>query len=76
MEEELKICSNKYKFICEILEDTIDLRKKKSSEITQLLSDKGYDKQENSYNYLTKMPMDSLNEENVQKLKNEHERIN
>jgi DNA topoisomerase-2 len=76
MEEELKICSNKYKFICEILEDTIDLRKKKSSEITQLLTDKGYDKQENSYNYLTKMPMDSLNEENVQKLKNEHERIN
>ena len=76
MEEELKICSNKYKFICEILEDTIDLRKKKSSEIVQLLSDKGYDKQENSYNYLTKMPMDSLNEENVQKLMNEYERIN
>lgn len=76
MEEELKICSNKYKFICEILEDTIDLRKKKSKEITQLLTEKDYDKYENSYSYLTKMPMDSLNEENVQKLKNEHDRIN
>jgi len=76
MEEELKVCSNKYKFICEILEDTIDLRKKKSKEIAQLLSEKDYDKYENSYSYLTKMPMDSLNEENVQKLKNEHDRIN
>ena len=76
MEEELKICSNKYKFVCEILDDTIDLRKKKSSEIAQLLSNKEYDKYENSYNYLTKMPMDSLNEENVNKLKNEHDRIN
>lgn len=76
MEEELKICSNKYKFICEIVEDTLELRKKKSIEISQLLTDKGYDKHENSYSYLTKMPMDSLNEENVDKLKSEHGRVN
>jgi len=76
MEEELKVCSNKYKFISEILEDTIDLRRKKSSEISKLLQSKEYDKHENSYTYLTKMPMDSLNEENVEKLKNEHNRIN
>ena len=61
MVQELKICSNKYKFICEILEDTIDLRKKKSDAIASLLTEKEYDKHENSYNYLTKMPMDSLN---------------
>jgi len=76
MEEELKICSNKYKFICEILEDTIDLRKKKSGEINEMLTEKEYDKYENSYNYLTKMPMDSLNEENVEKLKKEHDKTN
>jgi DNA topoisomerase-2 len=76
MEEDLKICFNKYKFICEILEDTIDLRKKKSSEISQLLVEKEYDKHETSYSYLTKMPMDSLNKENVEKLKNEHDNIN
>ena len=75
MEEELKICSNKYKFISEILEDTIDLRRRKSSEISKMLEIKEYDKHENSYNYLTKMPMDSLNEENIEKLKNEHDRI-
>tara|TARA_Y100000389_G_scaffold178006_1_gene190770 strand:- start:565 stop:3858 length:3294 start_codon:yes stop_codon:yes gene_type:complete len=75
MVQELKICSNKYKFICEILEDTIDLRKKKSDAIASLLTEKEYDKHENSYNYLTKMPMDSLNEENVEKLKNEYDLI-
>ena len=76
MEEELKICSNKYRFVCEILEDTIDLRKKKSKEITELLIEKKYDKYDTSYSYLTKMPMDSLNEENVEKLKNDYNRIN
>ena len=76
MEEELKLCSNKFKFINEILEDTIDLRKKKSSEITSLLTLKEYDKHENSYSYLTKMPMDSLNLENIEKLQNEYNKIN
>ncbi len=76
MEEELKLCSNKFKFINEILEDMIDLRKKKSSEITSLLTVKEYDKHENSYSYLTKMPMDSLNLENIEKLQNEYDKIN
>ena len=41
-----------------------------------MLTEKEYDKYENSYNYLTKMPMDSLNEENVEKLKKEHDKTN
>ena len=57
----------------ELLNDTIDLRKKKSSDIEALLVSKQYDKIENSYHYLIKMPMDNVNEENVQKLKNEYD---
>ena len=73
MEALLQLCSNKYKFVMELLNDTIDLRKKKSSEIEAMLSSKQYDKIEQSYHYLIKMPMDNVNEENVQKLKNEYD---
>ena len=70
----LQTLSNKYRYILELLNNTIDLRKKKSSEINEMLKNKNYDKQEKSYNYLIKMPMDSVNEENVENLKNEFEK--
>lgn len=71
MEEQMTLYSNKYRFISELLNDTLDLRKKKSSEINHILEDKKYDKYNDSYNYLVKMPMDMVNEENVETLKNE-----
>lgn len=74
MEMLLRTLSNKYKYITEILENTIDLRKKKSIEIQEMLLSKKYDKIDNSYNYLIKMPMDSVNEENVEILKEEYEK--
>ena len=74
MEQELKILSNKFKYIMEVLEGSIDLRKKKSQQINMMLEDKAYDKMENSYNYLIKMPMDSVNEENVEHLKEQYEK--
>ena len=71
LEYEIMILSNKFKYILEILNDTIDLRKKKSVEITDMLTSKNYDSIDGNYNYLIKMPMDSVNYENVEKLKNE-----
>ena len=71
MQEELKIYSNKYKFVLELLNDTLDLRRKKSTEIEALLTEHNYDKHDNSFAYLVKMPMESVNEENVAKLKND-----
>jgi len=73
LEKELKVLSNKANYIREILENTIDLRKKKSEEITRMLKNKGYDAIDGEYKYLTKMPMDSVTEENVDKLNKEHE---
>jgi DNA topoisomerase-2 len=75
LEKELTTLSNKAKYITEILEDTIDLRKKKKEQIIQLLLEKGYNKLEGDeeYAYLTKMPMDSVTEENVAKLYKERE---
>jgi DNA topoisomerase-2 len=74
LEHELVLLSNKAKYIKENLEGTIDLRKKKKEQVVQMLESKGYDKINNDnecYNYLVKMPMDSVTEENVEKLLNE-----
>jgi DNA topoisomerase-2 len=74
LEHELVLLSNKAKYIKENLEGTIDLRKKKKEQVVQMLESKGYDKIDRDnecYNYLVKMPMDSVTEENVEKLLNE-----
>ena len=70
LEKELVLLSNKAKYIQENLVGTIDLRKKKKEEVIELLEKKGYEKMEedNEYKYLIKMPMDSVTEENVDKL--------
>jgi DNA topoisomerase-2 len=70
LEKELVLLSNKAKYIQENLNGTIDLRKKKKEQVIAMLEEKGYDKIENDeeYKYLVKMPMDSVTEENVEKL--------
>jgi len=70
LEKELILLSNKAKYIQENLDGTIDLRKKKKEQVMSMLQGKGYDiiDDDNEYKYLTKMPMDSVTEENVEKL--------
>jgi DNA topoisomerase-2 len=74
LQKQLLVLSNKSRYIQELLNDTIDLRKKKKPEIISLLVDKKYDIIDNDdeFKYLIKMPMDSVSEENVAKLINEH----
>ena len=74
LEREIVVLSNKSRYIQELLDDTIDLRKKKKAEIVEMLLSKGYDviEEDNEYKYLVKMPMDSVSEENVEKLNREH----
>jgi len=73
LEKEVELLSNKARYIEEILNETIDLRKKNKENIIQLLNDKGYTiiEEDNEYKYLTKMPMDSVTNENITKLNNE-----
>ena len=70
LEKEIILLNNKARYIKENLDGTIDLRKKKREQVRELLHSKGYDvmDQDADYNYLTKMPMDSVTEENVEKL--------
>jgi len=74
LERELLILSNKAKYIQEILNDTIDLRKKKKYEIIDMLNEKEYDAidGDEDFKYLVRMPMDSVSEENVEKILKEH----
>jgi DNA topoisomerase-2 len=75
LEKELVLLTNKAKYITEVLNGTIDLRRKKHEEVIAMLTEKGYDKLEEhgDYKYLTKMPMDSVTEENVEKLLREQD---
>jgi DNA topoisomerase-2 len=71
LSKELSVLQNKTKYILELLNDTIDLRRKTNNEITEILETKNYNKQEDTFNYLIKMPMNSVSEENVEKLNKE-----
>ena len=76
LEKELVLLTNKAKYITEVLNGTIDLRKKKYEDVVAMLTEKGYDKldkENGDYKYLTRMPMDSVTEENVDKLLREQE---
>ena len=76
LEKELIIISNKTRFINDNLNGNIDLRRKKKDEIHEILINKKYDLLGNgsdvtNFNYLIKMPMDSVSEEAVEKLMKE-----
>jgi len=68
--KEVSTLTNKARFITELLNDTLDLRHKKSVEVQAILKEKSYDTLDNdeTYKYLIKLPMDSVTTENVAKL--------
>ena len=67
--------SNKVRFIQELLDDAIDLRKKTTEMIVQILRERGYDEIEDSFDYLVKMPMNVVSLENTKKMLDENEKI-
>jgi DNA topoisomerase-2 len=73
LKEEIDILKNKYTYIQELLDETIDLRKKKADQIKEMLATKKYMLLDDSYNYLIKMSMDSVSFENVKELKDKYE---
>ena len=75
LEKELIILSNKARYIQDTLDDKIDLRKKSRNTIDSMMEsmkfDKIYNNDNSNYNYLIKMPMDSVCQENVDRLMKE-----
>jgi DNA topoisomerase-2 len=73
LEKELILLQNKYKYIQQVLDGSIDLRKKTIEQIYTILHNLTYVKIDDSYNYLIKMTMDSVSIENVETLKKQFE---
>ena len=74
LENELLYISNKARFINDNLSGKIDLRRKKNTFIVEMLREMKYDmKNDDNYSYLISMPMNSVSEENVEKLMKEQE---
>ena len=74
LSSELGVLSNKARYIQEVLDGSIDLRRKRGDEVVSMLKDKGYqaqcqgDEEKDQYKYLLKLPMDSVSDENVERL--------
>lgn len=75
LERELKLLSNKARFIKEQCDDVIDLRKKKKEVVIKLLKESGYDvlDKDEDYKYLREMRLSMVEEENYMKLMEECE---
>ena len=73
MEKKLVKLSNRARYIQETLAGTIDLRRKTSTQVTELLTDMNFAFYDGDYKYLIKMPMDSVTQENVANIMKEKE---
>jgi DNA topoisomerase-2 len=75
---ELRVLSNRVRYLQETLAGTVDLRRRTHDEVTALLVGRGYDALAvgehgtADFKYLTKMPMDSVTQENVERLVRDH----
>ena len=72
---EATILSNKARFIAAILDDSLDLRRKKKDVVSAMLAAAGYDvvDGDEDFKYLVRLPMDSVTEENVEKIMKERD---
>ena len=74
---ELNVLYNKQRYIGEVLEDTLILKKRKKDEIIDDLKTRGYSNvNDDDYKYLLKMTMDSVSEENVERMNEEYKKKN
>ena len=75
MEKVLVKLANRARYITDVLADVVDLRKKTNAVVNDMLTKMKYDRLEESYDYLLKMPMNSVTEENVAKILKEKEEM-
>ena len=65
--------TNKARYIQAILDDELDMRRKSRDEVERILETSAYDRVDDSYKYLIKMPMDSVTSENVKEIIDERD---
>ena len=76
MKQIVKEMSNKARFIQEIIAGSLDLRTYEDDlQTTEALQEKQYDKVDDKYEYLTRMPMHNMNKSRVHKLMSERDQV-
>jgi DNA topoisomerase-2 len=70
---ELLIIENKVRYIREVLESTIDIRRMKKDNVYKLLTEKNYALIDGEYSYLIKLPMDSVTEEKIEEMEKKYQ---
>ena len=73
LQHKLVKLSNKARYIQETLNGNIDLRRKNQQLVEELMTKFKFDKIDNDFKYLIKMPMDSVTEENVEQINKERD---
>ena len=75
LQKTMRLISERVRFILEMIEGTIDLRKKKASVVDEMLEAKNYPRlgANANYDYLVKLPLQSLTEEKVDELTKERD---
>jgi len=71
MRDEFLVISNKIRFILDVIEGNILIMNKKLKEIENKLEERGYDRYENSYNYLLQLPISQLTADKKESLEKE-----
>jgi len=71
LRSELKILEAKVRFITEYINGTLDINKKSKEYMINLLDKREYPKSENSYDYLTRMPIINMTLEKINELENQ-----
>lgn len=66
----IRIASNRYRFISSIIDDTINIYKKKEKDIIDILVKEKYDTVDDGFNYLLNMNIKSFTKEKLDELKN------
>ena len=74
LENHVKLLHNKARFIEEQCNDIIDLRKKTHEMVSSMLTLRNYDTVDNKFDYLTSMPISSVIEENIKKLREDRDK--
>lgn len=72
IQKELDVYTNKKRFIEMYIKGQLDINRKKIDTINQILEEKGFMKQKDSYDYLTSIQISSLSEERIKTLEDLH----
>ena len=73
LREKMTKLSNRAKYLQGNLSNEIDLRKKTNSQVNELLEMMNFDKINESFDYLIKLPMNSVTNENIEKIMRERD---